>query len=221
MEIKKGLSRNRQGMTLVELLVVVSIISFLVIAVTVFLRTQVFKANDAKRKAEIKRISIAVEEYEKDNDCYPLPSLLVCSPGTGLRPYIDKIPCDPVSNASYIYDYENSACPKWYRIYTNLDNSNDVDYKYGIGPNQSFSYVYGSPNAPSENGGTPPPTAVGGGGGGGGSAQTNFYGCFSGICQQIAWDDGRPGPACDPNFQNPDCYGQCSNPANECIPWNN
>jgi len=211
--------KKTKGMTLVELLVVVSIIAFLVIAITAFLRTQVFKANDAKRKAEIKRIGIAVEEYEKDNDCYPLPSLVICSPGTGLRPYIDKIPCDPITDASYIYDYEDSTCPRWYRIYTNLDNTTDVDYEYGIGPNSSYSYVYGSPNAPSESGGTPPPT--GGGGGGGGVPQTNFYGCFSGVCQQITWDTARPGPECDPNFQNSECYGQCSNPANECNPWNN
>lgn len=207
----------KRGMTLIELMVVVAIIAILVAAITVFLRTQVFKATDAKRKAEIKRIGIAVEEYEKDNDCYPLPSLVICSPGTGLRPYIDKIPCDPITEASYMYDHEDSVCPKWYKIYSSLDNTTDVDYLENIGPNSSYSYVYGSPNAPTDvsSESTPaPPT-----GGGTPPAEDDFYGCFSGACQPISWDITRPGPECDPNFQNIDCYSQCSNPANECTDW--
>ncbi|KKP40374.1 hypothetical protein A2130_00675 [Candidatus Woesebacteria bacterium GWC2_33_12] len=209
----------KKGMTLVELMVVVAIIALLVTAITVFLRTQVFKANDAKRKAEIKRIGIAVEEYEKDNDCYPLPSLVVCSPGTGLMPYIDKIPCDPITKASYMYDHEDSTCPKWYKIYSKLDNTTDVDYQTAIGPNSSYSYVYGSPNAPVDVSGQP--TSAPTGGGGTPPPEDNFYGCFSGVCLPINWDPSRPGPECDPNFQNIACYNQCVNPENECTAWQN
>jgi prepilin-type N-terminal cleavage/methylation domain-containing protein len=206
----------KKGMTLTELLIVVSIIAFLSILVTGFLRTQVFKGNDAKRKTDLNRISIALEEYEKDNDCYPLPDLVVCNPGIGLRSYLDKIPCDPINNSSYLYEYEDSTCPKWYRIYTNLENENDNDYLADIGPNSSFSYYVDSPNAPAiivpES--TPSPTQ------GNEIPSVDYYGCFSGVPTQINWDPTRPGPECDPNYQNPNCYGQCVNPLNECISWN-
>ncbi|WKZ25729.1 MAG: prepilin-type N-terminal cleavage/methylation domain-containing protein [bacterium] len=212
------MKKNIKGFTLTELLIVVGLLSFLALLIILFLRNQVHKGNDARRKAEIKRIGIAAEEYEKDNDCYPLSSLVACNPGSGLLPYLDKIPCDPVTKASYLYEHEDSSCPKWYRIYGRLDNESDVDSTPYIGPNSAFDYVYSSPNAPGVVPDVPAPTASGGGGGGAG--QTTFYGCFSGSCMVVQWDVSRPGPACDPNFQNPTCYGQCSNLNNECQPWN-
>lgn len=227
--IKRKSNFTLKGMTLVELLTVISIIAFLAVLISIYLRNQVFKGYDARKKAEIKRIGIAVEEYEKDKDCYPLSTLVTCSNGgSGLLPYIDKIPCDPVSGASYFYEQENSACPKWFRLYSNLQNSSDTNYQSGIGPNGAFSYEYSSANAPDVvvTAPTAPPSTSGGGGGGGGAPtpspvpQTDFYGCISGVCTMIQWDPNRPGPICDPNFQNSSCYGQCGNPVNECLNWN-
>lgn len=197
--------------TLVELLVVISIIAILAAIAIMYLRGQLFKGNDARRKADITRIKIAVEEYEKDHDCYPLPQLLVCTPGTGLRPYLDKIPCDPVTNASYIYEVEDSACPSWYRIYADLEFSQDIDINPGIGPNSAFNYYSGSANAP-----IPEASAVPSGGTGGASG---YYGCRSGACVPINWDPSRPGPECDPSFQNSSCYGWCTPSTPDCIPW--
>lgn len=210
MEIeKKSLPAGRQGFTLTELLIVVSIIAFLGILVTGYLRSQVFKGNDVKRKAEIKRISIAVEEYEKDNNCYPISSVVSCVNTAGLQPYLDKIPCDPETKSSYFYEQEDSSCPKWFRLYSNLTNKNDLDIILNIGPNSAFNYVYESPNAPELIPGA-------GGGGGDGNTPSNFYGCFSGICTPIQWDSSLPGPECSPNFQNSTCYGQCVYQINEC-----
>ena len=65
MKIKKYLFLQT-GMTLIEVMIVVAIIAFLAVLVTGYLRSQVFKGNDARRKADMKRIGIAMEEYEKD-----------------------------------------------------------------------------------------------------------------------------------------------------------
>lgn len=202
--------------TLTELLIVIGILTFLILFVALSVRRQTAKGQDAKRKADARRIGIAAEEYEKDNNCYPLPALVVCDPGTGLQPYLDKIPCDPLTDASYYYEHEDSACPKWYKIYVRLDNDSDPDYLKGVGPGGFFTYVYTSPNAPQEVvTGNPPPV-----GEGGPPPGTSFYGCISGVCTSIGWDSARPGPECDPNFQNSTCYGQCANPDNECMSWN-
>ena len=193
----------KKGVTLTELLIVVAVIAFLAIVAFWAYRTQVFKGFDARRKTDIYQIKVAVEEYEKDNDCYPLPQLVVCNPGTGLRPYLDYIPCDPRSGASYYYDHEDSSCPKWFRLYATLENLKDRDYAGAIGPNGAYGYYSGSPNAPN-------PGFQGGG---------SFYGCRSGSCVQIQWDPNRPGPECDPNYQSSTCYGQCGSPGTECQPW--
>jgi len=197
------LNKNKKGVTLVEILVVVAIITLLAVLVIAYFRNQIFKGNDARRKGDIHKIQIAVEEYEKDHDCYPLPNLVDCHPGTGLLPYTDKIPCDPTTNASYYYEYENSSCPKWYRIYTDLDNLTDQDLIPGIGPNHAYNYYLSSPNDPGEVY----------------TAPSGFYGCKSGSCVSIRWDSSRPGPECDPNYQSATCYGQCSNPNAECRSW--
>jgi len=190
------------GLTLTELLIVVSIIVLLVLIAIWYFRSQIFKGNDAKRKGDIHRIQVAVEEYEKDNNCYPLPNLVTCSPGDGLKPYISQIPCDPTTSASYYYEYENSLCPSWYRLNAFLENENDTDISGVCGPGGVFNYYASSPNAPICN-------LVG----------SDFYGCRSGACVPIFWDNSRPGPECDPNYQSISCYGQCGPSETECQQW--
>ncbi len=208
------------GVTLTELLVVVTILVFLMAVVMWYFRSQLFKGNDAKRKGDIHNIKVAVEEYEKDNNCYPLPQLVICDPGTGLKPYMSQVPCDPMTDASYYYEHEDSECPSWFRIFTNLDNLTDIDIPGMCGPDYSFNWYDGSPNAPD-----PDCMDVEEGGNGGGGTGEDFYGCFSGACQPINWDSARPGPECDPNYGNGTCYGQCTDPdtgqpQNECQSWN-
>jgi prepilin-type N-terminal cleavage/methylation domain-containing protein len=208
-----------KGFTLVEVIIVVVIIASLVLLAIAFFRGQIFKGNDARRKGDINRIKIGLEEYEKDHNCYPLSQTVVCNPGTGLTPYLDKIPCDPTTHASYYYEYENSSCPSWYRVYTKLENSSDTAIVSGIGPNGAFNYYSGSPNAPGATPGPSSAPAPSGGGGGGAGGQSGFYGCISGACVPISWDSNRPGPECDPNYQNATCYGSCGSPSNVCVPW--
>jgi len=206
---------HEKGVTITELLVVMAIIVFLALLAIIFLRTQIFKGNDARRKGDIHKIQVAVEEYEKDTNCYPLPSLVVCDPGTGLKPYISIVPCDPTTDASYFYEHEDSACPRWYRIYSSLESEGG-----SCGPGDAFNYYAGSPNAPSDD----CSEDLDNNGGGGGPPAQQFYGCFGGVCSPINWDINRPGPVCDPNYGSPTCYGDCLGlgglPDNECTSWN-
>jgi len=213
------LAKKQKGMTIAELLVVISIITVLALISIWFFRTQILKGNDAKRKGDINHIQKAVEEYETDNDCYPLPQTVICNPGTGLKPYLSKIPCDPTTGASYYYDHEDSECPTWYRIFASLENKVDGDIAKvgcanGCGPGTAFNYYASSPNAP-----TPETGSGTGTGSGGAPPATNFYGCFGESCLPISWDPIRPGPECDPNYQSPDCYNQCGMPETQCQAW--
>ncbi|QQG41397.1 MAG: prepilin-type N-terminal cleavage/methylation domain-containing protein [Candidatus Woesebacteria bacterium] len=216
------MKNNTKGFTLIELIVVMSIIAILAIIALAYFRGQIFKGKDARRKADIQRIQVAVEEYEKDHNCYPLSQTVTCNPGTGLTPYLNKIPCDPSTNASYYYEYQDSVCPSWYRIYAKFENHLDSATVGWIGPNSAFDYIATSPNAPANTagtsgvttpppGGTPQPTGTG--------VPSSFYGCQNSACVPILWDPARPGPECDPNYQNSSCYGQCGLPGNDCTPW--
>ncbi|HKC04344.1 MAG TPA: prepilin-type N-terminal cleavage/methylation domain-containing protein [Patescibacteria group bacterium] len=191
--------KKQSGMTLIELVIVVTIIAALAVIALAFYRNQSAKSLDAKRKADLARIQVAVEEYEKDHNCYPAPQLLNCNPGTGLQPYIDRIPCDPITKASYYYDYDANACASWYRIYANLNDKSGTP----IGPNGAFNYYASSPNAPEAS-----LTQVG-----------NLFGCKGGFCVQVLWNSLRPGPECDPTFKSSTCYGQCGVQSAQCVTW--
>jgi prepilin-type N-terminal cleavage/methylation domain-containing protein len=187
-----------KGFTLIEILIVVSIVSLLVIISIGVFRKNIDKGNDGKRKADINRIKVALEEYEKDHDCYPSTVEVACTPGEGLRPYLNKIPCEPKTTTSYVYYPESSACPKWYWVFTKLNNNADNDIadtgcQFGCGPDENtalYNFYESSPNAespykapypiypPDENG-------------------NKVYGCFSGVCKQIP-NLGY----CQPNFSN-------------------
>lgn len=189
------MKKNYKGMTLIEIIIVVSIISFLILAFNVLLRSQIFKANDARRKAELKRIGVAAEEYEKDKNCYPPPALVTCNNGgVGLRPYLDVIPCDSVTKASYYYEDDGTSCSKWYRIYAALQNEKDVDYLVNIGPNAEYSYYYSSPNAPIP---TPAPGV------------TIWWGYIGGVCKKLSSVS-----ECTPSW---DTYENCMKYKLECV----
>jgi general secretion pathway protein G len=169
------------GFTLVELIIVIAIIATLAALFITFLPGQISKGNDAKRKADIDRIKIATEEYEKDHNCYP--QSVSCTSPTTLNPYLDQIPCDPTTNLPYAYEPGGStSCPSWYRYYADLQNSQDPSIIPGLMYlRKSYNYVQGSDNAPPIGPGIVTPTSSPGPVQG-----NNYYGCKSGVCQPIS-----------------------------------
>jgi prepilin-type N-terminal cleavage/methylation domain-containing protein len=145
------LKKNLRGMSLTEILIVVSILSIIAVGLIAAFQpsTQLAKARDARRKADLQKLKSPLEDYYNDNKCYPDASLLVCSPGTAFQPYKDKVPCDPETGKSYVY--EKVDC-NTYRIYVKLENKSDTDIAAvgcsgGCGPSP-FDYNWGisSPN---------------------------------------------------------------------------
>ncbi len=86
---------NPQGFTLVELLVVISIIAVLsVIGITVFTGVQK-NARDAKRKADIEAIANAMEKNYNSGSANPYSALVVTDFSDA------KLPKDPQTSADY------------------------------------------------------------------------------------------------------------------------
>ncbi|MEI6660470.1 MAG: prepilin-type N-terminal cleavage/methylation domain-containing protein [bacterium] len=109
-------SHQNRGFTLVELLVVISIISLLSSVVLSALNSARAKGRDARRKSDIHQIQLALELYYDANGSYP-PSPAYALPGTqpnnawdnsadaswtnlqaALSPYIKTLPKDPLEN---------------------------------------------------------------------------------------------------------------------------
>lgn len=210
---------ENHGFTLVELMIVVSIIAILIVIAIAIYRSQAAKAKDARRKTDMARIKVAIEEYEKDHNCYPAYVNCGIDASQPIYPYLNNVPCDPETHASYPYEVPTGlSCSSWYRLYTKLSYSQDPGaLPFCGGPlNNSYNYYTSSPNAPtcppaggsssSPSSSTPSPS---------GGGVTGFWGCFSGVCKPI-----RNGQ-CTLQFQAAGCYGACIGPDglpnDECI----
>lgn len=103
-------NNSKRGFTLVELMIVITVIAILAtIAVVSFTRVQK-QARDTKRKAEIKSLQTALQAYFTEKQHYP--NTAPVTPGTaqvasvaltGLAPdYIPSIPTGPLGAASTV-----------------------------------------------------------------------------------------------------------------------
>lgn len=115
--------KNKAGFTLIELMVVVSIIGFLATIISAGLNRSRDKALDARRVNDIFSIQKAIEIYFNEQESYPPGSSLVMGsanatcfsqsgfhsvcPG-GERIYLGRVPGDPNESADQ-YEYTRSA----------------------------------------------------------------------------------------------------------------
>lgn len=106
---------------MIEILIVTAIIGLLVIIAVTTLPQQINKGRDSRRKSDLQKIKIAFENYFSDNDCYPEANILNNCGGDELSPYLASIPCDPKTKEAYLYAPENSSCPHYYRVFSNLE----------------------------------------------------------------------------------------------------
>lgn len=119
---------NMKGFTLVELLIVMSIIGVLAAIGLGSFTTAQMKGRDAQRKSDLKQVSHALEIYYADHNSYPnsitFGSEFKDTKGTV---YFKILPTDPVANQSYTYTLVNGSSQK-YKLSANLENTQDKLY---------------------------------------------------------------------------------------------
>ena len=136
-----GIWKLKRGFSLIELLVVITIIAILIGAGTVSYNNAQQKGRDGKRKSDLKSIQQALEQYFQANGKYPpiVPNDWIgwcarISDGTytqirtALEPtYIQTVPKDPkfasVSGDYLYYKTSNNT----YQLASAIENSNDPD----------------------------------------------------------------------------------------------
>lgn len=114
----------KKGFTLIEIMIVFTILTVLSLMSFIAWQNQAAKARDARRKTDIKRLSLAFEDYYADTAAYPELDIIKNCGGAELKPYLDQpIPCDPITHNPYCY-LSNPARQE-FRILTALENDSD------------------------------------------------------------------------------------------------
>lgn len=101
--------KKSAGFTLIEILVVITIIVLLTASAVVTYSIFFKQARDAKRKTDVAQISAALEIYRSNNDTYPVGAgWATLSILTSPVIYIQSLPSDP-KNPTYTYYYSGSV----------------------------------------------------------------------------------------------------------------
>lgn len=126
--LKKGDVFIKYGFTLVEMLVVISIIAILSTILAGGYSNSQKNARDATRKINLKSISDALNSYYADYGVYPQTDELIDIDGTFVREgivYMKKVPIETSGMTPILY--ERGISEKSFRLYTNLENEEDKD----------------------------------------------------------------------------------------------
>jgi len=132
------------GFTLIELLVVISIIGILASFSVVSLNGARVKARDAKRKADMSQMRIAIYLYYDDNLQYPIcgtwdeeledfGATAECFSTTlsgnlisQAKPYMSELPTDPKGTGIYTYRYVSTASGDQFVLAYNVEENAQV-----------------------------------------------------------------------------------------------
>jgi prepilin-type N-terminal cleavage/methylation domain-containing protein len=140
-----------KGFTLVELLVVITIISVLSAIGIVSFQMVLKNGRDARRQSDLGSIQSALEQYHTDQFYYPqtLPAGAFQNDNQS-KTYLNMIPRDPQTDSPYCYNAlptncDNATVTKCnnYEIYAKLENSSSAgsytcsgveDYNFKVTP---------------------------------------------------------------------------------------
>lgn len=137
----KQINTINRGFTLIEILVVITIIAVMIgLAFPNFFAARQ-RARDVQRKSDLKQLQKGLELYKQDQNPIAFPSNYPTSCTTncqlniscgsqwnngGSSIYMSKMPCDPLAPTPYFYQ-QNASDSLNYTLVTCLENKSDPD----------------------------------------------------------------------------------------------
>lgn len=137
---------TRKGVTMAEILLIVTLLIILITVVMISVTGQIGRAEDAQTKAALAQLKRVFEEYYNDHNCYP-PYEWFDGPedcnSSNMKPYLESIPCNGKTKRPYRVFTDSTGC-RWYGLYARInENTGEAHCLDGI----IYNYFVGSSNA--------------------------------------------------------------------------
>lgn len=117
---------SESAFTLIELMVVISIIAILSVIGFVYYGNFIKNSRDAKRQADLKFIQSALEDYHADQLYYPSTITFGAPLILGSKTYANMLPDDPKPPPDYSYAPSPAGCSSQctgYCLYAHLEGA--------------------------------------------------------------------------------------------------
>lgn len=135
----KKISSLRKGFTLIEMLIVVAIIGILASVVVIGIGPAQQRARDSRRASDLKQIQTSLELFYNKNGKYPTGGTdaevawtTLVSDITGAGIGVNKIPDDPINNATNKYQYGAAGDGTSYVLKATMEQVNDALQKTSL-----------------------------------------------------------------------------------------
>lgn len=155
-KVECGRWKILQGFTLIELIIVITIIAVLATLLMANLVGVRGRIRDGQRKSDLNQIKSVLELYRNDRGAYPTTELStqLATTACGLETatlekdgtvYLKKVPCDPLNYAPFVYTYSSDTAT--YTLFTCLENVNDSQKDPSSNPacSEGVSYTVTNP----------------------------------------------------------------------------
>lgn len=117
-----------RSFTLIELMIVIALMAALAGLIIGNFVTSLKKGRDAKRKGDLQSIRNAIESYYEDKKSYPTTIVFggkLCETApcpSSEKVYMYKVPADPSSAYSYVYQTDVTS---YFKLYSCIENNQD------------------------------------------------------------------------------------------------
>lgn len=134
--------------TLIELVIVISILGLLITIPVIGYGQITKKARDTRRKQDIDKVNTALTQYRTENGHYPIESNYDALAADLVPTFLTQLPTDPRNSGSNVYTY-SSTDGEYFTLGATLENKNGANNEMYYATAAGGITITGAPIAPS------------------------------------------------------------------------
>jgi general secretion pathway protein G len=134
--------------TLIELVIVISIIGLLITIPVIGYGQVTRKSRDTRRKQDIDKVNTALSQYRSEVGHYPIQSNYAALAADLVPSFLTQLPVDPRNGPTHYYNY-SSTDGEFFILSATLENTNGSNFEIYVASATGGTTITGTPAVPS------------------------------------------------------------------------